>query len=183
MIKGSRLNLRPIQEKDWEVIERWGQDRLAMWGPFQRFQLDHIPLLRQAFQKTGLLSRESGWFLIETCEDQRVVGFVRYTLIPFPDSDAPQPEIGFGLPDFPAQGKGYATEAVRLLVDYLFSGYPSERISAFTDSENLPAQKLMEGLGFQREGTIRRSLFRDAEWRDVEIYGLLRQDWKLIVDK
>lgn len=179
MIKGSHIVLRPIQDKDWPIVEEWGQSREALWGAFQRFQMDHVPLLRQAYQQTGLLKRESGLLLIETLEDQQVIGYVRYTLIPYPDSDLPHPEIGFGIPVASARGKGYAKEAVKLLVDYLFSGYPTERIGAFTEDENIPAQKVMESLGFRREGTLRRALFRDGQWRDIGIYGLLRQEWKL----
>lgn len=178
MIKGLRVVLRPIQDKDWPMIEEWGQSREALWGPFQRFQMDHVPLLRQAYQQTSLLKRESGLLLIETLEDQQVIGYVRYTLIPYPDSDLPHPEIGFGIPVASAHGKGYAKEAVKLLLDYLFSGYPVVRISAFTDEENLPAQKVMERLGFRREGILRGAMFRDGQWRDIAIYGILRQEWK-----
>lgn len=178
MIKGLRVVLRPIQDKDWPMIEEWGQSREALWGPFQRFQMDHVPLLRQAYQQTSLLKRESGLLLIETLEDQQVIGYVRYTLIPYPDSDLPHPEIGFGIPVTSAHGKGYAKEAVKLLLDYLFSGYPVVRISAFTDEENLPAQKVMERLGFRREGILRGAMFRDGQWRDIAIYGILRQEWK-----
>jgi aminoglycoside 6'-N-acetyltransferase len=178
MIKGLRVVLRPIQDKDWPMIEEWGQSREALWGPFQRFQMDHVPLLRQAYQQTSLLKRESGLLLIETLEDQQVIGYVRYTLIPYPDSDLPHPEIGFGIPVASAHGKGYAKEAVKLLLDYLFSGYPLVRISAFTDEENLPAQKVMERVGFRREGILRGAMFRDGQWRDIAIYGILRQEWK-----
>jgi RimJ/RimL family protein N-acetyltransferase len=124
------------------------------------------------------LKRDSGFLLIETFNEQEIIGFVRYTLLPFPDNDMPYPEIGFGIPRASAQGKGFAKEAVSLLVDYLFSGYPTERIGAFTDAENIPAQRVMESIGFQREGTLRRAMFRDGQWCDIAIYGILRQEWK-----
>jgi RimJ/RimL family protein N-acetyltransferase len=176
MIRGERIVLRPIQDQDWPAIEEWGQKREALWGPYQRFQLDHVALLRQAYQQTGLLSRDSGLLLVETVQGQEVIGFVRYSMIPFPDADMPYPEIGFGIPKASARGKGYAKEAVTLLVQYLFAGYPVERIIAFTDQENIPAQRMMERVGFQQEGTLRRSMFRDGQWRDILIYGILRQD-------
>lgn len=178
MIKGTRIHLRPIRDDDWPLFEEWGQSREALWGPFQRFQLDHLPSLRQAYHQTGLLTRDSGFLLAETIGDHRVVGFVRYTLVKFPDADFPHPEIGFGITDVNARRKGLAKEAVGLLVNYLFSGYAVERVSAFTDSENIPAQKLLEALNFQREGVLRRASFRDGNWRDMVIYGLLRDEWK-----
>ena len=103
---------------------------------------------------------------------------MRYTLIPYPDADLPCPEIGFGIPEASAQGKGYAKQAVGLLVGYLFAGYPVERIMAFTEQENLPAQRVLEKNGFQKEGKLRRSMFRDGQWRDILIYGILRQQAK-----
>ena len=174
MIKGSNVLLRPIQDEDWSTIEAWGKDQNALWGPFQRFQLDHVPQLRQAYQQMGLLTRQAGFLLIEIIATQEIIGFVRYTLIPYPDADTPCPEIGFGIPEISARGKGFAKEAVKLLIDYLFAGYPVERIMAFTDEDNIPAQRVLEKNGFQREGQLRRSMFRSGEWHDTLIYGLLR---------
>jgi aminoglycoside 6'-N-acetyltransferase len=176
MIKGNRVLLRPIREEDWPKFEEWGKSREALWGPFQRFQMDHVPLLREAFQQTGLLKRESGILLIEAIKDQRLVGYVRYTMLNLPDADLPYPEVGFGIPEVNARGEGYAQEAVRLLVEYLFASYPVERVAAFTDDENKPAQRVLERVGFQREGALRRAMFRDGQWRDVAVYGMLRDE-------
>ena len=177
MIKGSQIRLRPLRDEDWRKFEEWGSTREALWGPFQRFQLDQVPLLREAYQQTGLLKRDGGMLLIETSSDRQVVGFVRYTLLSLPDADIPHPEIGFGIPEISSRGKGHAQEAVRLLVGYLFAGYPVERVSALTDEENKPAQQVLESVGFQREGALRRAMFRDGEWRDVVLYGILRHEF------
>ena len=177
-MRGAHVQLRPIRDEDWSLFEKWGQDRDALWGPFQRFQIDHLPMLRQAYQQTALLTRESAFLLIETIVDPHVVGFVRYTLMRFPDADMPHPEIGFGITEVGARKQGLAKEAVGLLVGYLFAGYTSERISAITDAENRPAQKLLEALGFRREGVLRRASFRDGQWCDMVIYGLLRDEWQ-----
>jgi aminoglycoside 6'-N-acetyltransferase len=64
-----------------------------------------------------------------------------------------------------------------LLVDYLFAGYPTERIAAVTDLDNIPSQRILEGLGFQREGILRRASFRDGHWCDMAIYSILREEW------
>ncbi|MGD8793007.1 MAG: GNAT family protein [Anaerolineae bacterium] len=176
MIKGTRVLLRPIEDKDWPKFEAWGKSREALWGPFQRFQMDHVPLLGEAQRKTGLLTRESGFLLIETIKDEQAIGFVRYTMLQVPDADVPHPEIGFGIPEASARGKGYATEAVGLLVEYLFAGYPIQRVAAFTDHENEPAQRVLEKLGFQREGTLRCAMFRDGQWRNIAMYSILRDE-------
>jgi RimJ/RimL family protein N-acetyltransferase len=176
MIRGTRIALRPIRDEDWSALERWAQDREALWGPFQRYQLDHLPQLREAFQKTGLLNRQAGFLMIEILANQKVIGFVRYTLLPFPDADIPNPEIGYGIAEIGERGKGYAQEAVQLLVDYVFDGYPCERISAFADILNIASIKVLEKLGFQREGVLRRITFRDGKWNDMALYCLLRME-------
>ena len=101
-----------------------------------------------------------------------------HILMRFPDADMPHPEIGCGITEVSARRQGLAKEAVGLLVGYLFAGYTSERISAVTDAENGPAQRLLEALGFRREGVLRRASFRDGKWCDMVIYGLLRDEWQ-----
>ena len=99
-----------------------------------------------------------------------------HILMRFPDADFPHPEIGFGITEVSARKQGLAQEAVGLLVAYLFAGYAAERISAVTDAENRPAQGLLEALGFRREGVLRRASFRDGQWCDMVLYGLLRDE-------
>lgn len=177
MITGNRVSMRPIRDEDWHKLEEWGRSRDALWGPFQRFQMDHVPLLREAYQQTGLLKRESGFLLIETIKDQAVVGYVRYTMLAFPDADMPFPEIGFGITEVKARGNGYAQEGVSLLVEYLLAGYAVERVAAFTDEENKPAQRVLEKVGFRREGGLRRAMFRDGQWCDIAILSILRHEF------
>ena len=178
MIKGERVTLRRIRDDDWPQLEAWADDPDALWGPFQRFQLETARALREAYDKTGLLSRESGLLIVEAPPDGEPVGVVRYTLHPLADPDMPTPEIGFVIADPSARGKGYAKEATALLVNYVFSRFPTERVSAFTDVGNVPAQRLLESLGFSREGTLRRAMFRGGVWSDAAVYGILRDEWK-----
>jgi RimJ/RimL family protein N-acetyltransferase len=174
MIESERLRLRPFRDDDLHLLEEWGQAREGLWGSYQCFQLDHLPRLLAAYRDNGLLSRDFAILLIEDRADGSVLGFVRYTLVRLPDADLPYPEIGYGVPNEQRRGQGVATEATRLLVDYLFAGYPCERIAAFVDVENTPSRRVLEKVGFEQEGTLRRATFRDGRWRDVAVYALLR---------
>jgi RimJ/RimL family protein N-acetyltransferase len=176
MLAGARVRLRPLRDNDWTVFTAWGETRDQLWGSFQRYQLDHLTHLREAYERTRLLTRESAWLLIERNTDHAPVGFVRYGLMALPDGELPTPEIGFGIPDVRARGQGYATEAVRLIMEYLFAGFPTPRISAFTEAENIPAQRVLEHAGFDHEGTLRRAMFRDGAWRDMLLYAALRHE-------
>jgi len=86
-------------------------------------------------------------------------------------------EIGYSLvPD--ERGKGYCTEAVGIMVDYLFLSRDTTRIQACTDKRNLASQKVLEKVGFKKEGTMRKYLFIRGELRDAFLYSILREEWK-----
>jgi RimJ/RimL family protein N-acetyltransferase len=74
--------------------------------------------------------------------------------------------------------KGYGTEAVQLIVDYLFLSKDLLRIQAITNVRNKPSQRVLEKAGFRKEGTIRKSYFIRGEWRDHYLYSILREEWK-----
>jgi ribosomal-protein-alanine N-acetyltransferase len=76
------------------------------------------------------------------------------------------------------RGKGYCSEAVKIMVDYLFLSKDTGRIQAQTDPRNIASQKVLEKVGFKKEGTLRRNFFMRGEWRDAYIYSILREEWK-----
>jgi len=75
----------------------------------------------------------------------------------------------------PAQrGKGFGTEAQRLLATYLFATYPIARVQATTDITNIGEQRALERAGFTREGVLRQAQFRAGSWHDMVMYSKLR---------
>jgi RimJ/RimL family protein N-acetyltransferase len=94
-----------------------------------------------------------------------------------PDADDPrQCEVGFTIAAG-YQGRGYATEAVRLLLDYLFTVRGKHRITAYCDSRNTASIALLERLAMRREGHLRESTWAKGEWTDDLVYALLRDEW------
>ena len=86
-------------------------------------------------------------------------------------------EIGSAL--LPSErSKGYCTEAVKMMVDYLFLSKDIVRIQAHTDARNIASQRVLEKAGFKKEGTFRQEYSVRGEWRDSCIFGIIRQDWK-----
>jgi len=85
-------------------------------------------------------------------------------------------DIGFTL-DPAAQGHGYATEAIGEVVRYLFEDRGKHKVCADCDTRNDRSWRLLERLGFQREGELREA-FRDAGgWASEYLYGLLAPTW------
>jgi RimJ/RimL family protein N-acetyltransferase len=76
------------------------------------------------------------------------------------------------------RGKGYGTEATKLLVDYLFLSRNLIRIQAHTDARNMISQKVLQNVGFKKEAIIRKSVFARGEWRDRALSSILREEWK-----
>jgi RimJ/RimL family protein N-acetyltransferase len=64
------------------------------------------------------------------------------------------------------------------MVDYLFLSRDVMRVQAQTDQRNVASQKILEKVGFKREGTLRNNFFMRGEWTDDYIYSIIREDWK-----
>jgi aminoglycoside 6'-N-acetyltransferase len=91
--------------------------------------------------------------------------------------DARQAEIGFTLrPEF--QGHGYATEAARALLGYLFEGRVKHRVFARCDPRNTASVAVLERLGMRREGHLRESTWAKGEWTDDLVYAILDREWQ-----
>ena len=76
------------------------------------------------------------------------------------------------------RGKGYGTEAVQLMVDYLFLSKELTRIHAIADVRNKASQRVLEKAGLQREGTMRKCVYDRGELRDYYLYSILREEWE-----
>ncbi|MEO6707560.1 MAG: GNAT family protein, partial [Ginsengibacter sp.] len=75
------------------------------------------------------------------------------------------------------QGKGFATEAMKITIDYLFNSLNKHRIIGSVDPENVGSIRLLERLSFRKEAHFKESLWVDGKWVDDVIYGLLKNEW------
>jgi ribosomal-protein-alanine N-acetyltransferase len=86
-------------------------------------------------------------------------------------------DIGYDLAR-PLWGRGLAGEAVAAIVRFGFERMALNRIEAFTIADNVRSVRLLERLGFRREGVRRElTLEADGQWHDGTIYGLLRREY------
>ena len=75
-------------------------------------------------------------------------------------------------------GQGYAQEAITALLDFAFDALDFHRIEADVDPRNARSLRLLEKLGFRREGEMRERYFVRDEIQDSAWYGLLARDWR-----
>jgi RimJ/RimL family protein N-acetyltransferase len=86
-------------------------------------------------------------------------------------------EIGYAL-GRPYWGSGYMHEALRALLRYAFQTLDLNRLEADIDPRNRASAKVLERLGFQKEGHLRERWIVNGEMSDTWLYGLLRREWK-----
>jgi len=86
-------------------------------------------------------------------------------------------EIGFELSK-EQWGRGIAAEAVEAIIAYGFQHMNFQRIEALIEPPNRSSQKLVEKLGFIREGLLRNYEFTRGKFDDLYMYSLLKQDFE-----
>jgi RimJ/RimL family protein N-acetyltransferase len=77
-----------------------------------------------------------------------------------------------------AWGQGFATEAAGALLQWAFDTLDLNRVQAETDTRNTASSRVLEKLGFVREGRLREDCIVDGDISDTWVYGLLRREWK-----
>jgi RimJ/RimL family protein N-acetyltransferase len=77
-----------------------------------------------------------------------------------------------------AWGHGYATEAARALLGWAFGTLDLNRVQAEADTRNIASARVLEKLGFVREGTLREDCIVNGDVSDSWVYGLLRREWE-----
>ena len=93
------------------------------------------------------------------------------------NADYRSAKLGYCLDDA-AWGQGFATEAADALFHWAFDTLDLNRVQAETDTRNTASSRVLEKLGFVREGTLREDCIVDGEISDSWVFGLLRRDWK-----
>ncbi len=77
------------------------------------------------------------------------------------------------------QRRGYASEALRALMGYLFGTLGKHRVSASVDPRNAESMRLMQRVGFRQEGRLIESQWCRGEWADEVTFAMLAREWEL----
>ncbi len=167
-LHGDRIDLHVIEEEDLPFLQRLIDDPRVWRSLFQ------VTPKRMADEEEFLEATTGddteAHFLV--CDDGDPVGTVGLSGM--------SPAWGIGevgyYVDPDAQGQGYATAAVGLLVDYAFDDRRLEKLSADALATNPASQRVLEKNGFVEEGRFRDHGFVDGERVDVLRYGLLADE-------
>ncbi|WP_137287532.1 GNAT family N-acetyltransferase [Halorussus salinisoli] len=169
-LSSDRVDLRITEREDVEFLQRARTDPelrtpLTFTEPQTREQVEEF------YENT--ISSDNGDANFLLCVDGREDPLGEVDLFRVESDHA---EIAYWLlPE--GRGEGYATEAVSLLLDYAFETRGLRRVFARVVDFNERSRGLLKRLGFTEEGRLRDHEYLDGEYRDVLIYGLLREEW------
>lgn len=171
-IRGKRIGFRPLEEGDAKRCYCWFND-----GEILRFVIDQFPktmTYETEWLKQDRSSHDDVTMALVVLDDGQHIGNGGLHRIDWHNRCA---TMGLVIGDKDAQNKGYGTEAETLLMEFGFQVLGLDRIQASVITNNPRSRKVAERVGFRYEGARRRRYFRDGEWFDEEVFGILREEW------
>jgi RimJ/RimL family protein N-acetyltransferase len=173
-INAERVSLRRFKARDAdaiyeiysdpEVVQYWGGK--PMVG--RREASDFLAGAREDLRHHQCIQ----WAIARRSDD-RLIGTIAFFKL---DTVARKAEIGFALRR-DHWGRGYMREALQSALGYFFDDLDFRRIEADVDPRNLPSLRLLDGLGFKREGYLRERWLVSEGTQDSLFYGLLKREW------
>jgi RimJ/RimL family protein N-acetyltransferase len=169
-----RLRLRWMTEADvpalFELFSNPEVTRYWIWSAYTEV-VQAEKLLRESHERFAERSLFV-WGLARR-EDDRVVGTCTLAQLSGTHRRA---TLGYAL-NAAYWGQGYGREAANRVVEFGFTTLELHRLESDVDPRNVGSIKVLEGLGFQREGYQRERYFLNGEVQDAVLYGLLRREW------
>lgn len=168
-----QLRLRPFQTTDAEAVHRLAGSQDVAAGTF----LPH-PMDRQAAQDwvTERLNDQAAGtgvtFAITLLENGELIGSIGMELMLVHEQGRLTYWLGR---DY--WNQGYGTEAVMALVEYGFNSLKLHRIYAPHFHTNPASGRVLQKVGMTHEGRLREHYLRFGQRVDVELYGMVRQEF------
>jgi len=197
VIETERLILRPLRMSDVDDLYEYQSDakivRYIPWEERSREQVTHF--LGKALNTSKNEHRDEGDFIVLAWELKDLSGDSRYEKTTSLENYRPGKVIGQSNtslkstndqladigwvthPDYHRQG--FAHEATRALMKYVFDNFPVHRIIAEIDTRNPESAKLAEKLGMRREGEFINSEFFKGDWCSMWLYAILKEEFAI----
>lgn len=172
-LEGKQVYLRPIElaDTDWYFANLYDKDTRRLTGTQKHFSREQIARYIEGKSQDS----SSVLLLIATCDGDRPVGDVALQDIDAINRNA---NIRIAINSSGHQGKGYGTEALRLMLDYGFGILHLHRIELNVFSFNERAMHVYEKVGFKREGVQREALYYDHKYHDSILMSILEEEYR-----
>jgi len=173
VLNGSRIRLRMIRRDDLEELYEHNAD-LEARGDHYPLDVTSLSELTREWERHGLWEDEEGTLLIVDSDDRMVGLILFFRRVTYHHWDAY--EIAYRLFGAQYHGRGYTTEALGLLTDYLFASKRVDRLELVAMTGNPASMRVAEKCGYRHEGTARGAFLHHGRGVDVEVYARLRDD-------
>jgi RimJ/RimL family protein N-acetyltransferase len=172
-IEGKHVRLREFRTDDVDdSMAVVGDDRVTSWLSFDSLTREQqAERLAATLKRAQQQPRAEFYLAVASTTDDRLVGFARLGL-----TGVKAAKLGYAIAA-DHWGKGYATDAVRSLVDYAFAVLGLRRVTAAIGPENGRSIAVVDRLGFGYEGRLRDHVFTNGAWRDSLLYSILAPEW------
>jgi len=180
LFEGQDIRFGPIDhEKDPEIESKWTHDsefmRLMEVNPARPMSAAMIKKQYEKLEKQVEEKKNLYYFTIRAKADDRLIGKAAVQWIEWTNGNGFL-ELGIGAAE--ERGKGYGTQALRLLLRFAFAELNLFRVSAIVPEYNEGAIALLKKFGFVQEVCRRQSLERDGRRWDLLVFGLLNDEWR-----
>ena len=177
-IDTKRLKLREITQEDFQGVHEYASDHETVkYMPFgPNTEEETREFIKRNMKRQQEEPRTDFGFGIILKNENRFIGACGIHGI-----TEVQASIGYIL-NRKHWGHGYATEAARSLVDYLFGELGVHRVFASCDPRNTASIRVLEKVGMSLEGRLRENMVIHGEYRDSLIFGILENEWKTTDD-
>ena len=172
--QGERVRLRAVESSDWEAFHRNDEDseeaRLCYWIPFPRSTDGSRKWVEESAHAAPV--NDAFHWAIESSQGE-LVGSMNTM-----DTSSRNGTFSYGLAIFrPHWRKGYAAEAIRILLRYYFREMRYQKCTVRVYGFNEPSLKLHERLGFQVEGRLRRMIYTGGQFHDEIQLGITAEEF------
>jgi diamine N-acetyltransferase len=169
------VRLRPIERDDLPRYVAWFGDpevrrHLDLYLPFSLAQEERwFESLQESLDK-----QEAVLLAIETSEGVHI-GNLGLVTINWKDRNA---ELGITIGDKSYWDRGYGSDAIRAMLEIAFRQMNLHRVFLRVHEDNLRGIRCYEKVGFQQEGTMRESAFKEGAYHDVHLMSILRSEYE-----
>ena len=175
VLETPRLIIRPAKMRDAEDVFRYASDpevaRYVLWTP-HRTPADSRSFIR-SLQRQYRASQPSSCLCVlrETGAAVGSIGFTSY------QHDILTAEVGYSFAR-PLWNRGLATEALAAFLELCFDRMRLHRVEAVHDTDNPASGRVLAHCGMKPEGVIRQRVFNKGQWRDVQLWSLLSEEYE-----
>jgi len=172
-VETARLVVRPLADHDIDdLVDVIGDDEVTAYLPYVTWRTREDGDAWLARIRALEADDRARQYVFVDRESQRAIG----VLVLFQhDPVSRRAEIGYAIGRAHWR-RGLMREALPVFIERAFADLELMRIQAFADARNEASHRLLLGLGFSHEGTLRRNVFFKGEWADSRVYGLLRDE-------